>query len=349
MSYKKILASLDGSECSNIAIDAALSLVTKTDSSELIGCHVYAANLHRTRFSDMEPGLPGDYRGEKLDGLRKTHEDLIGEGLRMISNAYLDPLAKRASSVGVKYKSVTPEGRNYIEILKATRDELPELIVIGGHGQGQAPFLGSTAERVLLYSQESDILVVRRPWKLNGGKIAVGIDGSESSFLALKKALDISISHEDVDVRAISVYDPFFHSEVFKNISSTLGDKAKEHFDLQAQERIHDEVIDEGLERLYNNGLNEGIEYAKSVGKSINPKILAGKILAQITKYVSDEEIDLLVLGRWGLHREEQSLIGSNALNIARLSKINVLVMSSSPLQKLDDKGPAKLRFDPQY
>ena len=185
-------------KCSNMAIDAALSLVTKKDSSELIGCHVYAANLHRTRFADMEPGLPGDYRGDRLDGLRKTHEDLIGEGLRMISNTYLEPLAKKACSAGVRYKSLTPEGRNYIEILKATRDELPELIVIGGQGQGQAPFLGSTAERVLLYSQESDILVVRKPWKLNGGKIAVGIDGSESSFLALKRALDISTSYDRI-------------------------------------------------------------------------------------------------------------------------------------------------------
>lgn len=325
--YNRILAALDGSDCSDLARDAVLSLAEKCDGARLIGCHAYSARLHRARFGDMEPGLPDGYRGEGLIGLRETHEGLIAEGMQLISDAYLEPLAKDALAKGFAYESVTPEGRNYLQILKAAGEADADLLVVGACGQGRAEDLGSTAERILLYSQGADVLLMRKPWTTGGGSILVGIDGSDNSYAAMRQAVGLAKAF-DLQIEAVSIYDPFFHSEVFKNIAASLPEKAKEHFDLSAQEKIHDEVIDEGLKSLYSDSLKRGIRLADGAGIRVRSKVMAGKVCTEIQNFVSKSDISLIILGRWGLHREHESMIGSNALRLARSSTVNVLIVS---------------------
>ncbi|MFB3764580.1 MAG: universal stress protein [Methanotrichaceae archaeon] len=339
--YKQIFVALDGSEHSDLARDAALSIAEKGSDIHLIGCHAYAASLHRTRFGDMEPGLPEGYIGEGLINLRRTHEGLIGEGLRMISDSYLEPLVKGAADKGIAYECATPEGRNYIQILRAAEERKANLLIMGAQGQGRAEGLGSTAERALLYSQGMDVLLIRKPWSFIGKSILVGIDGSIDSYYAMMRAVELAQVF-DAQIEAVSVYDPFFHSSVFRSISASLPEKAKERFDLSAQEKIHDEVIDEGLKRLYTDGLEKGIRLADALGIRARSEVLAGKVCAQIQDFVSRRNISLIVLGRWGLHREQESMIGSNALRLARSSIANILVVF------LEDNSDALCRLSEQ-
>src|SRR5512143_1279162 len=88
--YEKILIPIDNSKYSRpcTAIGTALA---ERFGSEVTGCHVYSANLHDRRFRDMEGGLPGHYQEEeRLKRSRKVHDSLIGDGLRLISDAYLE-------------------------------------------------------------------------------------------------------------------------------------------------------------------------------------------------------------------------------------------------------------------
>lgn len=335
--YKRIFIALDGSGCSDLARDAAISLAEKCDGVHLIGCHAYAARLHRTRFGDMEPGLPESYKGEGLIGLRKTHEGLIADGMQLISNSYLEPLARGAIDRGIAYESVTPEGRNYVQILRAAGEKGADFLAMGACGQGQADGLGSTAERVLLYSQGKDVLLMRRPWSIEGGSILVGIDGSDNSYAAMRQAVALA-SIFNAQIEAVSVYDPFFHTEVFKSIAASLPEKAKEHLNLPAQEKIHDEVIDEGLNRLYSDSLERGVRLATAAGVKIHSEVLAGKVCAEILNFVSKRDISLIVLGRWGLHREQESMMGSNALRLARSNTANVLIVSPGNAQDSSNK-----------
>ncbi len=72
-----------------MALHAAVALAAAEDGSRLIGCRVYAARMHRTRFEDMEPGPPEEYPEEgRLGSLRDTH-DLISEGMTLIPDACL--------------------------------------------------------------------------------------------------------------------------------------------------------------------------------------------------------------------------------------------------------------------
>jgi nucleotide-binding universal stress UspA family protein len=335
--YKRIFAALDGSVQSDLAMDAALSLAEKGSGVHLIGCHAYAARLHRSRFGDMEPGLPEGYRGEGLINLRRTHEDLIGEGLRMISDSYLEPLVKEAIDKGIAYECTTPEGRNYVQVINTANEKRANLLIMGAQGQGRAEGLGSTAERVLLYSQGMDVLLMRCPGGFKGGSIVVGIDGSDNSYNAMRRAVELAKTF-DAEIEAVSVYDPFFHSGIFKSITTSLPERAKDRFDISAQEKIHDDVIDEGLKRLYSGGLKRGVQLAEAEGVKVRSEVLAGKVCTQIQDFVSRKDVSLIVLGRSGLHMEQGSMIGSNALRLARSSTSNVLIVSAERVLESPDK-----------
>ncbi len=335
--YEKLIVGLDGSKNSDLAKDASLDLAKVYNNNPLICCHVYAADMHRSRFEDMEPGLPEKYHEkEQLNELRDTHEDIITDGMQLISDAYLHPIFEEAEKRNISYRGSTPEGHNYVEFLKVIEDEEADLVIMGacGHGDVGDGNIGSLTERTLLNASDSDLLVVRKPWNFKGRPIVVGIDGSENSYAALKRAIEIS-KIVDAPVEAVAVYDPYFHNDVFSTITRVLPDDAKERFDFEAQEKLHDEIIDKGLETIYKEGLERGVNLAKSMDAEIYTDVAKGKVYSQLYHHAALKGAALIVVGRWGLHQEDISIIGSNTMKLARLSQTNVLVVSK-PEKSLD-------------
>ncbi|MDD1677719.1 MAG: universal stress protein [Methanomicrobiales archaeon] len=328
--YHRILTALDGSGPSNLAADTAFHVAAAGTDVQLLGCHVYAARMHYTRFGEMEPGLPEQYQeGEKLTQLRQTHDGLISEGMKTISDAYLDALRKATKDKNISWESITPEGKNYVEFLQVIGTKHPDLVVMGSCGHGRVPEsgLGSMAERILLYARDTDLLLVRRPWEFRGRPIVVGIDGSTDSYAALARALEIA-RQEQARVDLVAVFDPFFHSGVFRSIADALPEKKKEQFNFSAQEKLHDEIIDRGLEKLYEEKLLQGKALAAEQGVEVRIHVLKGKVFSQLHHYAMLERAALLVVGRWGLHRERISTIGSHTLNLARICDTNLLVVA---------------------
>ncbi|MEJ2249862.1 MAG: hypothetical protein P8Y97_09405 [Candidatus Lokiarchaeota archaeon] len=99
-------------------------------------------------------------------------------------------------------------------------------------------------------------------------------------------------------------------------------------FNFVAQEKIHDEIIDSGLEKLYLEGLKKGQLIAKSNNVDMNISVLKGKVYNKIVDYANLNNSDLIVLGRWGLHKEDISLIGSHTFNTAMICKSNILIVT---------------------
>ncbi len=330
--YKKILIALDGSLWSNLALETVQTLGGKISQCEVLGCHVYAAKLHRERFEQMENGLPDRYQEEqKLGQLRSTHENLITDGMQLISDAYLAPLFQSAEKSGFVCKGITPEGSNYLKLLNLIADYKPDLIVMGawGHGRVEESQLGGLTERILLHAENSDLMIIRQPWVLKEHPIVVGVDGSQDSFAAVHTAVNLA-KLDGGEVHGIAVYDPFFHLGVFRTISGSLPEKDKQRFDFPAQEKLHDEIIDQGLEKIYASGVHQAALYARSLGMDMHTKVLAGKVYPQINHYAALTNASFVVVGRWGLHRQEGSLIGSNSHNLARLINRNLLITRSN-------------------
>ena len=329
--YKKIILALDGSTCSDYAIDASIKLAEKDKEIELVGCHVYASNMHRTRFQEMEPGLPESYQNEeRLTYLRGTHENLISNGMQLISDAYLSPFITLCNQKNINCSGLTPEGKHYVEFLKCVKKYNTDLVLVGVHGLGFIPdqLIGSFAHRILHHNIDCDTLIVKEPLNFKNRPIIVGIDGSDYSFAALQRAIEISKLY-NTKVFAVACYDPFFHTDVFKTISDVLPKEQQKKFNFVAQEKLHDEIIDKGLEKLYLEGLKRGELLALSLDSTIKTEIITGKTYSKILHFAALKNACLIVIGRWGLHKEEGVLIGSNSQNVVLLSKINVLIVNT--------------------
>ncbi|NIT58297.1 MAG: universal stress protein, partial [Aliifodinibius sp.] len=88
---------------------------------------------------------------------------------------------------------------------------------------------------------------------------------------------------------------------------------------------------------------------ARKIGEenSVNLKItlLDGKAFEKIIQYVRREKPWLLVLGRIGVHSDEDMDIGSNTENLLRLAPCNVLLSSQRYTPSIDIKAEESMTW----
>ncbi len=323
--YKKIFIPIDNSKYSRFCTDLGVSLAGRL-GSELTGSHVYSAALHDRRFRDMEVGLPGHYQEEeRLRKSRKVHDSLIGDGLRMISDAYLESFKKQCRESAVPFSCKMMEGKNWWELVKEVRAGGYDLVIMGvlGLGAMNGNLIGGVCERVVR-KIATDVLVVKNEAPLQG-RAVVAIDGSDHSFSALRKTLALSREFQ-LTVEAVSVYDPYFHRRAFQALVGVLSDEAGKMFRFKEQERLHDEIIDDGLGKIYQGYLDQAAGMGRDEGVEVRCTLLAGKAYDEIYKYLGKEPSSLLVVSRFGAHRTGEQDIGNTAENLLRLAPCNLLI-----------------------
>lgn len=323
--YKKILIPIDNSKYSHYCTDIGIALAQRF-GSELTGSHVYSAGLHDRRFRDMEVGLPGHYQEEeRLRRSRKVHDSLIGDGLRLISDAYLDSFKKDCVQAGIQFRSRLMEGKNWLELVKDVRCTGYDLVIMGilGLGAVNGNLIGGVCERVVR-KVNTDVLAIKNNAPLSG-KIVAALDGSEHSFSALRSAIALS-KRFDLKLEAVSVYDPHFHRRAFQALVGVLSDEAGKMFKFREQEKLHDEVIDDGLGKIYQGHLDRAGEEGSREGVEVKTALLAGKAYTEICKYLQKDPPFLLAVSRIGAHQTEEMDIGNTAENLLRLAPCNVLL-----------------------
>ncbi len=326
--YKKLMVAVDNSECSGYAVDLALEIAKGTGAS-VTGNHVYAARLHDVRFRQLEPGLPDRYQEDSaLQRLRGVHGDLIGRGLGIISDSYLDAFQEKGRAAGLEVERKCSEGRNYLELVKDARESGYDLVLVGAHGLGRVDrsVLGSVCERVARL-MECDLLVVRNARSVGAGPLLVAIDGSAHSFAALGVALHLSRTFGN-PVSAVAAYDPFFHGTAFQSLAGVLSGEAARLFRFREQEKLHDEIIDSGLTAVYRTHLLRAREVAAREGVALGIEVLEGKPFDVIASHTERFRPSLLLVGRIGVHHAEGVTLGSTAENLLRLAGCNVLVVA---------------------
>ncbi len=326
--YKKIFIPLDNSKYSNYCEELAVSIAKKSNS-ELVGGHVYAASLHHKRFKEMEVGLPEKYKEEsELKKQREYHNSLIGRGLRMISDSYLDSLERKSKEQNIPFARNIQEGKNYIQLVKDINKNDYDLVIIGvrGLGEVQENAIGSVCERVVRRIN-TDVLIVKTERPLEG-RVIVTVDGSEQSFRAVEMAADLAVKY-NLELEAVSVYDPHYHHVAFNGIAKILSGEMGEVFKSDEQEKLHEDVIDKGLEKIYQGHLESALKKVTESGIKLKTTLLEGKPYDQILKYVDRIKPSLLVLGRTGIHAIDGLDLGSATENILRDAKCNVLITKS--------------------
>ena len=338
--YKTIYIPVDNSDHSNTAVDVGIQLA-KTYGSKIVGSHVYAAKMHDKRFKQMEAGLPEEYHDEKeLDRQRQIHDSLITRGLQIITDSYLDYVDKMCTENNLPIERRSLEGRNWKVLVEDINSNAYDLVIMGSLGVGAVKdsVIGSNTERVVRRVRNSDMLIIKQTQPMTNGKIVVAVDGSPHSFGGLMTGLALGKAFNR-PVEAIAAFDPYFHYAAFHSISGVLNEEAGKVFRFKEQEKLHEEIIDSGLAKIYQSHLDISREIAQAEDTDVKTTLLDGKAFEKIIQYVRKETPWLLIVGRIGVHSDEDMDIGSNAENLLRTAPCNVLVSNRKYVPPIDTQA----------
>ena len=280
------------------------------------------------------PGLIGfdPNRAAGYDGGDKVRSDVkLGENGRLVAEDE-DAAARLVGSSGRQY----------------------DLMAIGAHGLGRQPFsqLGGVVARVLR-DIEKDVLVVRDQQALQGGRFMVCVDGSSYSYKAMKAALELAQEFGG-SLFVCSAFDVEYHHVVFHNIKDVLSYQASKVFKFEEQEELHNNIIDKGLLKLCQANLKRAEVMAQQYPDvPIKTQILVGKPFQVIMQWAEEIKPSLLVLGRHGAHRIENTELGSQSENLLRLAPCSVLLVGvvgvrPEDIPWIEEDGQAGLPWAPE-
>jgi nucleotide-binding universal stress UspA family protein len=286
----------------------------------------------------MEGGLPEQYRREsELEKQRETHDTLITHGLEIITDSFLDVVDEKAEARGMQLKRKSVEGKNYRALLDDIESSDYDLVIMGALGLGavRSSTIGSVCERIVRRTSR-DVLVVKDPKRnIGDGPIMVAVDGSAQAYAGLKTAMLLGKKF-NVDVEVVSAFDPYFHYVAFNSIANVLSDEAGEVFKFKEQEKLHEEIIDSGLAKIYKAHLAVSEKIAAEDDARITTKLLSGKPYEMILKHIKKRNPSLLVFGKIGVHADEGLDIGNNAENLLRLAPCHLLITTREFSPKAD-------------
>ena len=280
------------------------------------------------------PGLIGfdPNRAAGYDGGDKVRTDVkVAENGRLIAEDE-DAAARLVGSSGRQY----------------------DLLAIGAHGLGRQQFsqLGGVAARVLR-GVEKDVLIIRDQQPLAGGRFMVCVDGSSYSYKAMKAAL--ALAHEfGASLYVCSAFDVEYHHVVFHNIKDVLSYQASKVFKFEEQEELHNNIIDKGLLKLCQANLKRAAVMAQQFPDvPLTTQILIGKPFQVILQWLEEIKPSLLVIGRHGAHRIENTELGSQAENLVRLAPCNTLLVGTVGVKPedipwIEEDGQAGLPWAPE-
>ena len=333
----RILVAIDASNHANRAIEEAARLAASAGGT-ITGIHAYAAALHDRRFRQMEGGLPERYREEnELERQRTIHDSLITRGLGIIGDSYHAVAQQTCAAAAVPYRHLSPEGKNYRRVVEAAAGGAFDVLVLGAAGLGadDSGTLGSVCARTTRRSPIDTLVIRDDRRRLGDGPLVVGIDGSPQSFGALRTAIDIG-RRLGAPVHAVAAYDPFFHYVAFRRIAGVLSEEAGRVFRFKEQEKLHEEIIDDGLARIYASHLEVAHAVAREDDAEIVTALLDGKPYQAIVRYLAKVGASLLLVGKTDVHADPELDIGGNTENLLRLAPCHVWIGAATHTPPLD-------------
>ena len=339
--FKNIYIPVDNSDYSNACIELALELAQGPDTT-VTASHVYAAKMHDVRFRQMESGLPEEYQDEQeLEKQRAIHDQLITKGMEVITDSYLDVPKYKCKSNNIPFVGKSLEGRNWIELVRDIKESNYDLVIMGALGLGaiKDSQIGTVTERVIRRI-ETDTLIVKNVTaiheeKPSSDKIVVAVDGSGHSYGGLKTAIDMAKALNK-PLEVISTFDPYFHYAMFNSLTGVLSKDAAKVFKFEQQEKLHEDIIDKGLAKIYQSHLEVSRKIVEEEGIECTVRLLDGKVFEKILQYAREENPYMLFLGRIGVHSAADMDIGGNTENLLRMVPCNVYLSSRVYKPKID-------------
>lgn len=320
--WKEILIPVDNSNPSNHAINTGLA-ISKHFGAKVVGMHAYDMTIHKKRFRVLMPHLKDEYqKQEKREDLNVRHNDIMGLSFTQLSESMIKVIEEKAIEEKVPYEGKIFKGKHADVICDFVKSNGIDLIVLGATGQGNSARAGGCAKKVFRRISDRDILLIRN--ENTSGKIIVGIDGSPDSYVALKKAIHLSKCFGS-KIIVVSIFDLKLHNIVFKSMKEVMEGEADQVFNSEAQEELHEQVIDTGIGKVYMENVEEAKRIAEEEGVEIETIVEPGRAEEKIIEFAKKENASFIVFSRLGLHKTTESDIGSIAEALLTESPCNVV------------------------
>ena len=200
-----------------------------------------------------------------------------------------------------------------------------------GLGAIKDSLVGTVTERVVRRIQTDTLLVKYLPEihgeRSSSDKIVVAVDGSQQSFGGLMTGIELAKALNK-PLEIISTFDPYFHYAMFNSLTGVLSREASKVFKFEQQEKLHEDIIDKGLAKIYQAHLEISKKIVEEEEMECTIRLLDGKVFEKVLQYAREENPYLLILGRIGVHSGPEMDIGGNAENLMRMVPCNVLLSS---------------------
>ncbi|MGH7481198.1 MAG: universal stress protein [Longimicrobiales bacterium] len=240
------------------------------------------------------------------------------------------------------------------EKLAGTTSREYDLVVIGAHGLGRQPYsqLGGVVGRAIRGIRK-DVLITRDDRPLDGGRIMVCVDGSAYAYRGLRVALELARTY-GAKLYVCSAFDVEYHHVVFHNIKDVLSVQASKVFKFEEQEELHNNIIDKGLLKLCQANIKRAeVMACEFPDVELETQVLVGKPFQVVMQWAEEIDPTLLVFARHGSHRIEDTDVGSQAENLARLSRWNTLLTGTVDVRPeevpwIEEDGERGLEWTPE-
>lgn len=284
-----ILAATDFSPAARNAVERAAMLAAAIPVRKGVLLHV---------LEEPWPGILGQFGASSSRIERRVADkalrslDHLTEEIRQLSHFDLEPQVRIGKVLDV--------------IIEAATDF--NLLVLGARGRHpiRAFTLGTTSQRLLNKTQQSVLVVKRRPNSAYQ-RILVAVDFSPHSVKALAYACVVA---PQADIYMTHVFEPQFEkSMVLAGITS--------------------DVVEEYREKAYQDAqtnMREFIEIAGTGSGKVFHCIERGYAPAKLRENARKWDIDLIVVGKRGKSIIEKLLLGSVTMHLLSESKCDVLV-----------------------
>lgn len=287
--YERILIPTDGSEGVERAIDQAIALA-----------EMYDATLHVLRVvqtADLPSGI---------------NEETVVQAFEEHGRKEIDDVEERAlhAGIGALEKSVAT-GPPYRTILEYVEEHDIDLVVMGTHGRsGLEHFLlGSVTERVVRLSNVP-VLTVRMTDEYSDegyNNILVPTDGSFGAEAAIDHAIDIA-----------DTYGATVHALYVVDLRLLTGDPSG---GLPV-----DEILNEAKSRG-RKAIQDVTQKVETAEVDYKEHISQGYPYRDIRTYVTEHDVDLIVMGTHGRTGIDHFLLGSVTEKVIRSVDVPVLTV----------------------
>jgi nucleotide-binding universal stress UspA family protein len=290
----RVLVAVDGSDCSQVAVDLVAAMAWPDDSVvRLVAVLVPAPEL-----SIMAPGVamsPINLEGRLFDDLKAS---LASAGERMPS--------------GLVVEHEVVRGRAADGVIDVAERFEPDVIVVGsrGHGTIATMLLGSVSAE-LVDRAPCPVIVARRP---QIRRVLLAHDGSPASLRGLELAANSPVLGS-ATFTTISVAQPpvLLRSSIAPGIYRQVLDNFTEA--LEALETEHGRLAAAAAERLSGAGLE-----SSAMQRTGDPA-------TEILEAARTDDSDLIIVGSRGHTGVTRLILGSVARNVLLHADASVLVV----------------------